>query len=152
MNLFVSHLCTGIEYLYENHLLKTDEQDVAQFLYKGEGLNKTAIGKLNPSIQVENQFQLGFLYLCSFIRWLSGREEAIQWESAESFCRASRLHKSHPGASFKVNKPVSLSKQSVRSFFLPCHAFIEFKIELNFKLLWANAHVWQGTLPDNTLN
>ena len=37
----------GIEYLYENHLLKTDEQDVAQFLYKGEGLNKTAIGKRN---------------------------------------------------------------------------------------------------------
>lgn len=35
----------GIEYLYENHLLKTDEQDVAQFLYKGEGLNKTAIGE-----------------------------------------------------------------------------------------------------------
>lgn len=38
---------TGIEYLYENHLLKTDEQDVAQFLYKGEGLNKTAIGEAN---------------------------------------------------------------------------------------------------------
>lgn len=35
----------GIEYLYENHLLKHDPQDVAQFLYKGEGLNKTAIGK-----------------------------------------------------------------------------------------------------------
>ncbi|XP_070506933.1 cytohesin-1 [Chironomus tepperi] len=34
----------GIEYLYENHLLKHDPQDVAQFLYKGEGLNKTAIG------------------------------------------------------------------------------------------------------------
>ena len=36
----------GIEYLYENHLLKHDPQDVAQFLYKGEGLNKTAIGNL----------------------------------------------------------------------------------------------------------
>ncbi|XP_050086566.1 uncharacterized protein LOC126571797 isoform X2 [Anopheles aquasalis] len=34
----------GIEFLYENQLLKTDPQDVAQFLYKGEGLNKTAIG------------------------------------------------------------------------------------------------------------
>uniref|UniRef100_A0AAG5DF70 Cytohesin-1 n=1 Tax=Anopheles atroparvus TaxID=41427 RepID=A0AAG5DF70_ANOAO len=34
----------GIEFLYENQLLKTDAQDVAQFLYKGEGLNKTAIG------------------------------------------------------------------------------------------------------------
>ncbi|CRK90340.1 CLUMA_CG004014, isoform A [Clunio marinus] len=34
----------GIEYLYENHLLRIDAQDVAHFLYKGEGLNKTAIG------------------------------------------------------------------------------------------------------------
>lgn len=40
-----SPLCKGIEYLYENHLLKIDAQDVAQFLYKGEGLNKTAIGE-----------------------------------------------------------------------------------------------------------
>lgn len=43
--LWFFYLLVGIEYLYENHLLKTDAQDVAQFLYKGEGLNKTAIGK-----------------------------------------------------------------------------------------------------------
>lgn len=36
---------TGIEYLCENNLLQMDAQDVAHFLYKGEGLNKTAIGK-----------------------------------------------------------------------------------------------------------
>ncbi|XP_038064245.1 cytohesin-1-like [Patiria miniata] len=34
----------GIEYLIENELLKNTPEDVAQFLYKGEGLNKTAIG------------------------------------------------------------------------------------------------------------
>ncbi|XP_023301804.2 uncharacterized protein LOC111683917 [Lucilia cuprina] len=34
----------GIEYLVENRLLRHDAQDVAHFLYKGEGLNKTAIG------------------------------------------------------------------------------------------------------------
>ncbi|XP_055295898.1 cytohesin-1-like isoform X1 [Sitodiplosis mosellana] len=34
----------GIEYLCENNLLQMDAQDVAHFLYKGEGLNKTAIG------------------------------------------------------------------------------------------------------------
>ncbi|XP_055683614.1 cytohesin-1 isoform X5 [Lutzomyia longipalpis] len=34
----------GIEYLRENHLIRMDPQDVAYFLYKGEGLNKTAIG------------------------------------------------------------------------------------------------------------
>lgn len=92
-------ILAGIEYLYENHLLKTDEQDVAQFLYKGEGLNKTAIGKHKFSIWFGR-----YINLCVVFRRLSGREEAIQRESAESLCRASRLHKSHPGASFKVNK------------------------------------------------
>ncbi|MBW00095.1 Cytohesin-4, partial [Eschrichtius robustus] len=39
----VYHL-QGIQYLTEHKLLTPDVQDIAQFLYKGEGLNKTAIG------------------------------------------------------------------------------------------------------------
>nr|XP_058164770.1 cytohesin-4 isoform X6 [Dasypus novemcinctus] len=34
----------GIQYLIEHKLLTAETQDIAQFLYKGEGLNKTAIG------------------------------------------------------------------------------------------------------------
>ncbi|XP_020711395.1 cytohesin-1 isoform X3 [Athalia rosae] len=34
----------GIEYLIEHNLLASTPEDVAQFLHKGEGLNKTAIG------------------------------------------------------------------------------------------------------------
>uniref|UniRef100_I3MSI9 Cytohesin 4 n=1 Tax=Ictidomys tridecemlineatus TaxID=43179 RepID=I3MSI9_ICTTR len=34
----------GIQYLIEHKLLTPDVQDIAQFLYKGEGLSKTAIG------------------------------------------------------------------------------------------------------------
>ncbi|XP_068434209.1 cytohesin-1a isoform X5 [Clinocottus analis] len=34
----------GIQFLIENDLLKNTSDDIAQFLYKGEGLNKTAIG------------------------------------------------------------------------------------------------------------
>lgn len=34
----------GIQYLIEHKLLTSDVQDIAQFLYKGDGLNKTAIG------------------------------------------------------------------------------------------------------------
>ncbi|OBS69422.1 hypothetical protein A6R68_02040 [Neotoma lepida] len=34
----------GIQYLVEHKLLTSDVQDIAQFLYKGDGLNKTAIG------------------------------------------------------------------------------------------------------------
>lgn len=34
----------GIVFLVENELLRNTPEDIAQFLYKGEGLNKTAIG------------------------------------------------------------------------------------------------------------
>lgn len=34
----------GIEFLVEHGLLQPTQEDVAGFLYKGEGLNKTAIG------------------------------------------------------------------------------------------------------------
>lgn len=34
----------GIQYFIEHKLLTPDIQDIARFLYKGEGLNKTAIG------------------------------------------------------------------------------------------------------------
>jgi len=37
-------VCQGIEYLIEHGLLSNTAEDVAQFLFKGEGLNKTAIG------------------------------------------------------------------------------------------------------------
>uniref|UniRef100_A0A8C4QJ88 Cytohesin 2 n=1 Tax=Eptatretus burgeri TaxID=7764 RepID=A0A8C4QJ88_EPTBU len=35
----------GILFLIENELLKSSPEEIAQFLYKGEGLNKTAIGE-----------------------------------------------------------------------------------------------------------
>lgn len=34
----------GIQYLIEQQLLSSDLQEIAKFLHKGEGLNKTAIG------------------------------------------------------------------------------------------------------------
>jgi cytohesin len=34
----------GIEYLIEHGLLQNTAEDVSQFLHKGEGLSKTAIG------------------------------------------------------------------------------------------------------------
>lgn len=34
----------GIAFLVENELLRHTPEEIAQFLYKGEGLNKTAIG------------------------------------------------------------------------------------------------------------
>lgn len=34
----------GIRFLIDSNLLKNTSDDIAQFLYKGEGLNKTAIG------------------------------------------------------------------------------------------------------------
>ncbi|KAJ6221623.1 hypothetical protein RDWZM_000168 [Blomia tropicalis] len=51
----------GIEFLVENNLLKNTPDDVARFLYKGEGLNKTAIGtylgeKIDFNLQVLDSF------------------------------------------------------------------------------------------------
>uniref|UniRef100_A0A3B5LPN3 Cytohesin 1a n=1 Tax=Xiphophorus couchianus TaxID=32473 RepID=A0A3B5LPN3_9TELE len=43
-NLDVWCLPQGIQFLIENDLLKNTSDNIAQFLYKGEGLNKTAIG------------------------------------------------------------------------------------------------------------
>ena len=37
-------LSQGIRFLIDSSLLKNTSDDIAQFLYKGEGLNKTAIG------------------------------------------------------------------------------------------------------------
>ncbi|NWH88279.1 CYH2 protein, partial [Aegithalos caudatus] len=34
----------GIQFLVEQELLRHTAEDIARFLYKGEGLNKTAIG------------------------------------------------------------------------------------------------------------
>lgn len=34
----------GIQYLIEHQVLSSDLQEIARFLHKGEGLNKTAIG------------------------------------------------------------------------------------------------------------
>ncbi|XP_015278180.1 PREDICTED: cytohesin-4-like, partial [Gekko japonicus] len=34
----------GLQYLTEHKVLSSDVQEIARFLYKGEGLNKTAIG------------------------------------------------------------------------------------------------------------
>ena len=34
----------GIEYLIENEILQDNAESIAQFLYKGEGLSKAAIG------------------------------------------------------------------------------------------------------------
>lgn len=41
---WVSFLPQGIRFLIDSSLLKNTSDDIAQFLYKGEGLNKTAIG------------------------------------------------------------------------------------------------------------
>lgn len=42
--LFFFFFKQGIQFLLENDLLQNTPEDIAQFLYKGEGLNKTVIG------------------------------------------------------------------------------------------------------------
>lgn len=51
----------GIVFLVENELLRHTPEDIAQFLYKGEGLNKTAIGDYLGERFVFSKFALRLL-------------------------------------------------------------------------------------------
>lgn len=51
-------------FLVENELLRHTSEDIAQFLYKGEGLNKTAIGDYLGERYIEQSNKdLDFLWL-----------------------------------------------------------------------------------------
>uniref|UniRef100_T1GMJ1 PH domain-containing protein n=1 Tax=Megaselia scalaris TaxID=36166 RepID=T1GMJ1_MEGSC len=57
----------GIEYLVINNLLKMNAKDIALFLYKGEGLNKTAIGDyLGEKNEFNEQVLKSFVELHDF--------------------------------------------------------------------------------------
>ncbi|XP_070585200.1 cytohesin-2 isoform X1 [Erythrolamprus reginae] len=49
----------GIQFLVENELLRSTPEDIARFLYKGEGLNKTAIGDY---LGEREDFNIGVLH------------------------------------------------------------------------------------------
>uniref|UniRef100_A0A4W5KQ88 SEC7 domain-containing protein n=1 Tax=Hucho hucho TaxID=62062 RepID=A0A4W5KQ88_9TELE len=53
----------GIKFLIENDLLKHTSDDIAQFLYKGEGLNKTAIGDYLGERSVGGKMHATSLYV-----------------------------------------------------------------------------------------
>lgn len=59
--------CQGIEYLIEHGLLQNTAEDVARFLFQGEGLNKTAIGDYLGERLVEEHFS-GCLVFYNIIR------------------------------------------------------------------------------------
>lgn len=72
----------GIEYLVEHGLLNHTAEDVAEFLYKGEGLNKSAVGdylgeKNDFNIAVLQKFiechDFNDLILVQALRWELGR-------------------------------------------------------------------------------
>ncbi|CAF97890.1 unnamed protein product, partial [Tetraodon nigroviridis] len=61
----------GIVFLVENELLRHTPEDIAQFLYKGEGLNKTAIGdylgeRCAPPEYLQNAFFSSFVNMDDF--------------------------------------------------------------------------------------
>lgn len=57
----------GIEYLIEKGLLQNTPESVAQFLHKGEGLNKTAIGDyLGEKNEFNEQVLQAFVELHDF--------------------------------------------------------------------------------------
>uniref|UniRef100_A0A6I8NC37 Cytohesin 4 n=1 Tax=Ornithorhynchus anatinus TaxID=9258 RepID=A0A6I8NC37_ORNAN len=76
----------GIQYLIDHKLLSSKMEDIAEFLYKGEGLNKTAIGdylgERDPlNLQVLQAFvelhQFSNLNLVQALRWVT----ELLWDS-----------------------------------------------------------------------
>lgn len=84
----------GIEYLIEHNLLKDTKEDIAQFLYKGEGLNKTAIGDYLGERNEFNQKVLNaFVELHDF-------KDLILVQALRQFLWSFRL----PGESQKIDR------------------------------------------------
>uniref|UniRef100_T1G2F2 Uncharacterized protein n=1 Tax=Helobdella robusta TaxID=6412 RepID=T1G2F2_HELRO len=84
----------GIEYLIEHELLQNTADDVAQFLFKGEGLNKTAIGDY---LGEKNDFNIDVLK--SFVN-LHEFSDTILVQALRQFLWSFRL----PGEAQKIDR------------------------------------------------
>jgi len=84
----------GIEFLYSNGLVKETPEDVAAFLYKGEGLNKTAIGDY-----LGEKHDLNMKVLDAFIQ-LQDFSNLILVQALRQFLWSFRL----PGESQKIDR------------------------------------------------
>ena len=69
----------GIEYLVEHGLLNHTAEDVAEFLYKGEGLNKSAVGDY---LGEKNDFNIAVLQ-----KFIECHDENIMERCSEDFER-----------------------------------------------------------------
>lgn len=70
--------CQGIRFLVDSSLLKNTHEDIAKFLYKGEGLNKTAIGdylgeRLEHVCVWKHVFTVYYIYMLYIIYTLCKR-------------------------------------------------------------------------------
>lgn len=84
----------GIEFLIENELLHNVPEDVAQFLYQGEGLNKTAIGDY---LGEKNDFNIAVLK--AFVQ-LHEFSDMILVQALRQFLWSFRL----PGEAQKIDR------------------------------------------------
>lgn len=88
----------GIEYLIENELLQETPDDVAQFLYKGEGLSKAAIGDY---LGERNDFNIEVLK--AFVN-LHEFSDTILVQALRQFLWSFRL----PGEAQKIDRMIEL--------------------------------------------
>uniref|UniRef100_A0A8W8JAC3 SEC7 domain-containing protein n=1 Tax=Magallana gigas TaxID=29159 RepID=A0A8W8JAC3_MAGGI len=84
----------GIEYLIDHQLLVNDQEEVAKFLYQGEGLNKTAIGDY---LGERNDFNIAVLK--SFVN-LHEFSDMILVQALRQFLWSFRL----PGEAQKIDR------------------------------------------------
>lgn len=129
-NLSSPVLLQGVHYLVENNLLEWRAESVAEFLYKEEGLNKTAIGNfLGERYSRHTHTQTSSVWkllqhvnilnvlICVIVLWQGGDAPA----DTESLRRPARVLRSESGAGAEVRVTKILSHASVKhcsSFYL----------------------------------
>lgn len=95
----------GIVFLVENELLRHTSEDIAQFLYKGEGLNKTAIGDyLGERCRFKRSWPIFSYLLYTFCNTVSiALQGWFQYQSSSGFRRPPWVHWSQPRPGPQVN-------------------------------------------------
>uniref|UniRef100_A0A8C4PXI0 Cytohesin 1a n=1 Tax=Eptatretus burgeri TaxID=7764 RepID=A0A8C4PXI0_EPTBU len=96
----------GIAFLVENGLLKESPEDIAQFLYKGEGLNKTAIGDYLG----ERKLDVDFLEFLTFSFLLCFGTDACYVLSFAIIMLNTSLHNPNVREKLSVERFVSMNR------------------------------------------
>lgn len=128
----------GIEFLIENDLLKNTPENVAQFLYSGEGLNKTAIGDY---LGEKNDFNIevlkAFVHLHEF-------SDMILVQALRQFLWSFRL----PGEAQKIDRMMECFAERYIESNPSCFTSSDTCYVLSFAIIMLNTSLHNPSVKD----